>query len=48
MFIWIAAFIAGAAAVAFIYGLKPGGGLTMLSAGLRLIAITGQIGRAHV
>lgn len=43
MFIWIAAFIAGAAAVAFIYGLKPGGGLTMLSAGLRLIAITGLV-----
>ena len=43
MFIWIAALIAGAAAVLFVYGLKPGGGLTMLSAGLRLVAITGLV-----
>jgi hypothetical protein len=43
MFIWIAALIAGAAAVLLVYGLRPGGGLTMLSAGLRLVAITGLV-----
>lgn len=43
MFIWIAALVAGAAAVALVYGLRPGGGLTLMSAGLRLIAITGLV-----
>jgi hypothetical protein len=43
MVIWIAAFIAGVAAVLLVYGLKPGGGLTLLSAALRLISITGLV-----
>jgi hypothetical protein len=43
MFIWIAAFVAGAAAVVLVYGLKPGGGLTLLSAALRLVSITGLV-----
>lgn len=40
MLIWIAAVIAGAAAVILVYGLKPGTGLTLVSAGLRLVAVT--------
>jgi hypothetical protein len=43
MLIWIAAIIAGAAAVILVYGLKPGTGLTLLSAGLRLVAVTGLV-----
>ena len=43
MFIWVAAFIAGVAAVLLVYGLKPGGGLTLVSAALRLISITGLV-----
>ena len=43
MFIWIAALIAGIAAVVLVYGAKPGGGLTLLSAGLRLVAVTGLV-----
>ena len=43
MFIWIAALIAGVAAVLLVYGLRPGGGLTLLSAALRLISITGLV-----
>jgi hypothetical protein len=43
MFIWIAAFIAGLAAVLLVYGLRPRGVLTTLSAGLRLVAITGLV-----
>src|SRR5687768_15848398 len=43
MLIWIAAFIAGAGAVLLVYGLKPGSGLTLLSASLRLISITGLV-----
>jgi hypothetical protein len=43
MFIWIAAFIVGVAAVLLVYGLKPGGGLTLLSAALRLVSITGLV-----
>ncbi len=43
MLIWIAAIIAGVAAVILVYGPKPGGGLTLLSAGLRLMAITGLV-----
>ena len=39
MLIWIAAVAAGAAAVVLVYGLKPGGGLTFLSAALRLVAV---------
>ena len=43
MLIWIAAVAAGAAAVVLVYGLKPGGGLTFLSAALRLVAVTGLV-----
>lgn len=43
MLIWIAAVIAGAAAVILVYGLRPGPGLTLVSAGLRLIAVTGLV-----
>lgn len=43
MLIWIAALVAGAAAVILVYGVKPGTGLTLLSAGLRLIAVTGLV-----
>ena len=41
MLIWVAAVIAGVAAVILVYGLKPGTGLTLVSAGLRLVAVTG-------
>ena len=43
MFIWIVAIIAGAAAVVLVYGLKPGTGLTLVSAALRLVAVTGIV-----
>ena len=43
MFIWIAAFIAGAGAVLLVYGLKPGSGLTLVSAALRLVSVTGLV-----
>ena len=43
MLIWTAAFIAGVIAVVFIYGIRPGGGLTLVSAALRLTAITGLV-----
>jgi hypothetical protein len=43
MFIWIAALAAGVAAVLMVYGLKPGRGLTLVSAALRLTAITGLV-----
>src|SRR5687767_15520257 len=43
MFIWIAALIAGVAAVLLVYGLKPGRGLTLVSAALRLTAVTGLV-----
>ena len=43
MLIWIAALAAGAAAVVLVYGLKPGGGLTLFSAALRLAAVTGLV-----
>lgn len=43
MLIWIAALVAGAAAVVVVYGLKPGSGLTLISAGLRLTAVTGLV-----
>lgn len=43
MLIWIAALAAGAAAVVLVYGLKPGGALTLLSAALRLAAVTGLV-----
>jgi hypothetical protein len=43
MLIWIAALAAGAAAGVLVYGLKPGGGLTLLSAALRLAAVTGLV-----
>ena len=43
MLIWIAALIAGAAAVVLVYGLKPGSGLALLSAALRLTAVTGLV-----
>ncbi len=43
MLIWIAAVIAGIAAVILVYGLKPGTGLMLVSAGLRLLAVTGHV-----
>ncbi len=43
MLIWIAALIAGVAAVVLVYGLKPGSGLALLSAALRLTAVTGLV-----
>src|SRR5512139_2587652 len=43
MLIWIAALVAGAAAVVFVYGLRPGSGLALLSAALRLTAMTGLV-----
>jgi hypothetical protein len=43
MLIWIAALVAGAAAVMIVYGLRPGSGLTLVSAALRLIAVTGLV-----
>ena len=43
MLIWIAAFIAGVAAVIVVYGLNPGTGLTLVSAALRLSAVTGLV-----
>jgi len=43
MLIWIAALVAGAAAVVIVYGLRPGSGLTLVSAALRLIAVTGLV-----
>lgn len=43
MLIWIAALIAGAAAVVLVYGLRPGSGLTLISAALRLTAVTGLV-----
>ena len=43
MLIWIAALVAGAAAVVIVYGLRPGSGLTLASAALRLIAVTGLV-----
>ena len=43
MLIWIAAVIAGIAAVILVYGLKPGTGLMLVSAGLRLLAVTGLV-----
>jgi hypothetical protein len=43
MLIWIVALIAGTAAVFFVYGTKPGRGLAVVSAGLRLISITGLV-----
>jgi len=43
MLIWIVALIAGVAAVILVYGLKPGSGLTLFSAALRLTAVTGLV-----
>lgn len=43
MTIWIAALIAGAAAVIVVYGLRPGSALTTLSAALRFIAVAGLV-----
>ena len=43
MFIWIVAIIAGVAAVVLVYGLKPGTGLALVSAALRLVAVTGIV-----
>src|SRR5688572_2761491 len=43
MLIWIAALIAGAAAVVLVYGLKPGPGITLVPAALRLTAVTGIV-----
>ena len=43
MSIWIIAFVAGVVAVVVVYGLKPGAGLTLLSAALRLTAVTGLV-----
>jgi len=43
MLIWIAALIAGVASVALVYGIKPGSGLALLSAALRLTAVTGLV-----
>lgn len=43
MFIWVAALVAGAAAVFIVYGFRPGSGLHALSAALRLVAVTGLI-----
>lgn len=43
MLIWIVALVAGAAAVVVVYGLRPGSGLTLISAALRLIAVTGLV-----
>jgi hypothetical protein len=43
MLIWIAALAAGAAAVVLVYGLRPRGGLTLVSAALRLAAVTGLV-----
>lgn len=43
MLIWIIALIAGVAAVFFVYGIKPGRGLAVVSAGLRLVSVTGLI-----
>jgi hypothetical protein len=43
MLIWIAALVAGAAAVILVYGLRPGSGLTLISAALRLTAVTGLV-----
>jgi hypothetical protein len=43
MLIWIVALVAGAAAVILVYGVKPGSGLTLLSAALRLVAVTGLV-----
>jgi hypothetical protein len=43
MLLWIAALIAGAAAVVVVYGLPPGSGLTLASAALRLTAVTGLV-----
>lgn len=43
MLIWIAALVAGVAAVIVVYGLRPGTGLTLVSAALRLMAVTGLV-----
>jgi hypothetical protein len=43
MLIWIAALAAGAAAVVLVYGPRPGAGLTLVSAALRLTAVTGLV-----
>lgn len=43
MLIWIAALVAGAAAVILVYGVKPAPGLMLLSAALRLVAVTGLV-----
>ena len=43
MLMWIVALVAGAAAVAIVYGLRPGSGLTLISAALRLMAVTGLV-----
>ena len=43
MLIWIAALIAGAAAVVLVYGPKPGPGIALLPAALRLTAVTGLV-----
>lgn len=43
MILWIVALVAGAAAVVLVYGLRPGAGLTLVSAALRGIAVTGLV-----
>lgn len=43
MLIWIIALAAGAAAVAVVYGLRPGSGIVAMAAALRLVAVTGLV-----
>ena len=43
MLIWVFAIIAGVAAVLLVYGLRPGSPLAIVSASLRMVAVTGLV-----